>query len=99
MLLLMETWLAASEQGLGHAELADLSRQVMALACDGFRSLPSCFLEDGSLARLEKFADRFTLRGVTPADEILAVMDRDGGPLTLASYQALEADWLAYLDR
>lgn len=86
--------LTRSEKGLGDLRLRDVSRQVMALAETGFKSLTPCFVEGCTARELAAFREHFTERGRTPADDVLDRLAADGTPyLDLGSLRALEERW------
>lgn len=92
----LESLLVHAEQGLLHPVLAQRSREVMALAQAGFSRLTPCFRAGGAEKEFATFAEHFTLRGRTPADDVIDAMCRDQkNYMTFAVYQALEATWTA----
>ncbi len=90
--------LVASEQGLSHPVLAEISKDVMAMAADGFANLSSCFREACSEQDLLVFKDYYTDRARTPADDVLDQVQTDGkGFITYQGMLALEGKWAALL--
>lgn len=86
--------LAEAEHGLAHPLLATLSKQVMALADEGFNRLAPCFVEGGTARELATFRAHFTERGRTPADDIIDQLTQDKTPyLRLSSLRLLEERW------
>ncbi len=90
---LPEYW-QKSVYGLRDPELADLAKKIFQIALDGFQRLPSCFQGEASSKSLLGFAERFTFRGTSPADDLVAVAraNADGIP-SLADFDRMLADW------
>ena len=93
----LEALLIKSEQGLEDPTLAKLSAQVIQLAQAGFSRLSSCFKAGGAEKEFAAYASHFTLRGRTPADDVLDAMLRDNVSfMTFATYRSLEERWATY---
>ena len=95
---LEKNWQLASG-GLNDPHLARLAKKAIEMAVAGFSRLPSCFQGEQSLKLLSAFAERFTNRGLTPADELiqrhLASGDQTLSPGTMIS---LEESWYDFLE-
>ncbi len=88
---LHELWEKAATDGLRDPDIADLAGSVWELAVGGAERLPSGWLEDESLPRAVEFLERFTARGLAPADELRGVMR--GGPSAVLSWSE-SAGWI-----
>lgn len=62
----------AGEAGLRDGGMASVARDLFAIALDGCRRLGPAFLGAADLERAEEFARRYTFRGRSPADDVLA---------------------------
>lgn len=93
----LEALLVKSEQGLEDPTLASLSSRVIQLAQAGFSRLSPCFKAGKAELEFAAFASRFTLRGRTPADDVLDAMLRAHESfMTFATYRSLEERWATY---
>lgn len=82
----------ASSAALADAEFARLAKRSFALVAERLLDRPGRFATPSMLAAFVAFAERFALRGRTPADEVLAHFARRGS-FTLADWAALRASW------
>ena len=82
----------AAAKGLAHPQLSELAAWVMDLAIDAFSRFSTCYTADGCQAQLHAFRERFTMRGLTPGDELASECRRANG-LTHGIIQRLEESW------
>ncbi|SMF39589.1 glutamate-cysteine ligase family protein [Pseudobacteriovorax antillogorgiicola] len=86
-----ELW-KMSKKGLDNVVLRDLAAKIMYLAQEGFRRLPSCYQGTGKGKILDAFAQRFTLQGRCPADDVLDQVEKS--ELSAEVLFALHDKWL-----
>lgn len=92
----IEGLLTRAEHGLADPILAALAKELMQVAAEGFSRQTPCFRHGCSERELAAFRERFTERGLTPADEILDRMRIQGvSCLTYAGLKALNDEWTA----
>ncbi|AXV08562.1 Glutamate--cysteine ligase [Euzebya pacifica] len=60
----------AAHLGVADGELCAMAVEVWTMAAEGAARLGPAFLDAADIRRTERFLDRFTLRGRTPADEL-----------------------------
>lgn len=60
----------AAHLGVADPQLCALAVEVWTAAAEGAHRLPRGYLGPADIARAEAFLDRFTLRGLTPSDEL-----------------------------
>ena len=90
----MPELLNRAPMGLADERLATLAKKVMELAQAGLARLSSCFKADGIEAELTAFAQHFTDRGRTPADDLLDRLVAVGHSApTLSDLDHLESTW------
>ncbi len=77
-------WRRAAAAGLEDPELAGLGRRVASLVVEAARRQPQRFDEDAVKAT-EDYLDRYTLRGLSPADEVALLLDDDSRALAWAA--------------
>ena len=71
---------------------------LMRLAMDSATSLPGCFHGEQSRAVLSAYAERFTMAGRSPADEVIEIAMRHGGKFLPSHCLQLEAEWARMLE-
>lgn len=84
-----------SAYGLQDSVLRRLSTDLVNLAQEGFKRLPPCYQGKDKGKVLDGFLNRFTLRGRTPADDVLDVLTDEG--LGSDSLFSLQQTWLELL--
>jgi glutamate--cysteine ligase len=93
----LENLLVKAEQGLEDPTLAMLSARVIQLVQSGFSRLSPCFKAGGAEREFAAFAANFTLKGRTPADDVLDAVHRSKDSfMTFATYRSLEERWATY---
>lgn len=84
----------ASMDGLEQAQIHDMSIKLMGIAMQGFSKLPPCFQGEGSEKTLNKFSDHFTMRGRTPANDLLdRYRSQKNQELSLHLYKEQNQQW------
>ena len=73
--------LKRSEQGLKDPELSSLSQQLMAIVEQHLETLPSAFRDKTIEHDFRRFYDRYTLKGRTPGDELIELLEQSHGDL------------------
>jgi iron(II)-dependent oxidoreductase len=73
-----DRWLEAARDGLASPDLAAAARECFAAALD---ALPRSGADDGTVAAVEDFVDRYVARGRCPADDRLDEWDATGALL------------------
>lgn len=81
--------LKRSESGLRDPELKKLSQSLMALVEQNFSKLPLGFRDQSIEQDFRRFHDRYTMRGLTPADELIQVLESSNGDLGSVFWQRL----------
>lgn len=87
---LHELWEKAAVDGLADPDIMELAAPVWELAVEGAERLPSGWLDDDSLSRAVAFLDRYTARGLAPADEVRDAVRE--GPASVFSWSENEGD-------
>ena len=83
-----------SRFGLQDPDNAKLATKVMELSLAGISRLPKCFRSESLLRNLQTYFDHFTIRGRTPADDLLDICKQRGqASPRLGDLRALEARW------
>lgn len=81
--------------GLASQEMQDYAVKIGVLAQEGFHRLPSCYHGGYAQTLLDKFLNRFTLRGRCPADDVLDALSASAeSGLTPKLMSEIEARWL-----
>jgi glutamate--cysteine ligase len=70
-----DLWKEAASSGLSHPELARAAKSCMSLALEGAARLK---VEARNLAALSEFAERYTIRGRMPADDLIDSFEKTG---------------------
>jgi len=73
--------LARSEHGLKDPDLRALSQQLMAIVEQNLEKLPLEFRDKTIEQDFHRFYDRYTLKGLTPGDELIDVLKQSNGDL------------------
>ncbi len=73
--------LKRSEQGLKDLELRSLSQKLMAIVEQNLETLPSAFRDKTIEQDFRRFYDRYTLKGLTPGDELIELFGQSQGDL------------------
>lgn len=82
--------LKKSESGLRDPELKKLSQSLMSLVAQNYSKLPLAFREPSIEKDFDRFYDRYTLRGLTPGDELLQNLEDCRGDLGSGFWQKLD---------
>lgn len=88
----MTELLDAAPYGLEHPVLREYAQKLIKLASEGLSRLPSCYFGEGALQTLDRFAERFTLKGRVPSHDLLDEFERQGA-LTYQCFERVEATW------
>ena len=87
-----------SPYGLQDKALSRLAQKTMHIAASGFSRLPSCFQGDGATRLMSAYIERFTDRGLTPADIWLELARRQqNGLISVQDWEAEAQTWAAGL--
>jgi len=84
--------------GLERDEIAGDAQTLMALALRGFQLLPDCFKGESTEKQFSAFAERFTNRGRSPADDMRYYAVKDGGKIVPDTFKRLDDDWLKLVE-
>lgn len=89
-----ELLIKGTRAGLADETIREASQFLIRLSIEGLNALPSCFQGDKSKATLLAFADHFTERGRSPADDLLDEINNSVDRKFLpATVNQLEAKW------
>ncbi len=88
---LHDMWQRAA-YGLRDKDLKDHAVVLIKRAIEGLQRLPACFFSDTYLKKFALFAEHFTGRGLTPADDLLAEL-KNYGQVDLALFKKVEKYW------
>lgn len=84
--------LKKSSYGMQDDFIWDFSKALMERAIAGFSKMPSCFLDEGSLEKIEIFNKRFTEKRRTPADDLLEKYNLNG-KLSCEMFHSVANEW------
>ncbi len=88
---LRDHW-SKAPKGLEDKDLARLSKRIVEIALEGFERMPSCYQGEESKSVLKRFYERYTARGLTPANEMVDVF-KAKGKFSAQDLIDLEQEW------
>lgn len=88
---LKDLW-AKAPKGLEDKDVARLSKRLVEIAMEGFERMPSCYKGEDGKEILTKFYERYTSKGLTPADDMLKAF-KARGQFTAQDLIDLEKEW------
>ncbi len=91
---LRQRWRRAAQEGLSDPELAGDAKFLFGVAADGIGALSTGALSPEMKRAFVVFAERFALRGRSPADEVLETF-LERGNLDRAAWRGLHDAWAA----
>ena len=96
----LDDWWLKSSSGLADKDFAQLAVKIMELALEGASKNLEIFQgAEEQLKRLEVFADHFTFRSRTPADDLKDAYEKCGGEFRWSMWQKLMDQWNTLIEK
>jgi len=90
----LPSFLDHAVDGLKNAQIRSCSQQLMRIANDHLEGLPACFRGENLPRDLSDFAERFTYKGKTPADELVEIYNDNNRQLDEKFWHNTNDRWM-----